>query len=391
MRTNGEYGAAADAGRTRAQIRLSPFPESLTARMPPGITRDNATLLHPTESGVPFPVTQIPLTRTGTLLGYVQTLRAIGAPVDSGLRRAGLPTLFEERPNAWISYERLQRFVADMAVRERIPDLGVRAMPPSLEQVVTRSFSDRLFAAPTLQQALQRLPGIASLQTSHIRLWTEWRGDEVRFCVRMPLSPGTDGHTVTEIRALVQMEQVVAAYAGPDSAPTRKLVSCRRDDLHFDLESACGGVPVLYEQPYGAIEFPASLLSMPRKQFLAPAQKTQQAGPPDTLAETLTACLELYLLDRCPKIDDAADLMGLSVRSLQRALAAEELSYRRVVDSLRFSKALAALRSGHTDLTLLALSLGYADETAFSRAFRRRTGVSPSAFRSSAAKSTTTS
>ncbi len=45
MRTNGEYGAGADAGRTRAQIRLSPFPESLAARMPPGITRDNATLL----------------------------------------------------------------------------------------------------------------------------------------------------------------------------------------------------------------------------------------------------------------------------------------------------------------------------------------------------------
>ena len=45
MRTSGEYGAAADAGRTRAQIRLSPFPESLAARMQPGITRDNATLL----------------------------------------------------------------------------------------------------------------------------------------------------------------------------------------------------------------------------------------------------------------------------------------------------------------------------------------------------------
>ena len=31
MRTNGEYCAAAHAGRTRAQNRLSPFPESLAA------------------------------------------------------------------------------------------------------------------------------------------------------------------------------------------------------------------------------------------------------------------------------------------------------------------------------------------------------------------------
>jgi AraC-like DNA-binding protein len=58
---------------------------------------------------------------------------------------------------------------------------------------------------------------------------------------------------------------------------------------------------------------------------------------------------------------------------------------------LRFSKALAALRSDDTEITALALSLGYSDETAFSRAFRRRTGVSPSAYRRSAAKSTTTS
>jgi AraC-like DNA-binding protein len=336
-------------------------------------------------------MTPIPITRAGTLLGYVQALRAIGAPVDAGLRRAKLPTLFAENLDAWISFARMQQFVADMACREGVPDLGIRAEPPSLDQVVTRIFFDRLFASPTLHSALQQLPDLASLQTSHIRLWTESRGDEVRFCVRMPLPPGTDGHTVTEIRALVQMEQVVAAYAGPDFAPTRKLVSCRRDDLHFDLESACGGVPVLYEQPYGAIEFPASLLSLPRKPFLAPAKKPKRADPPDTLVETLTACIEPYLLEGCPTIYDAADLMGLSVRSLQRALAAEELPYRYLVDNLRFSKALAALRSDDTEITALALSLGYSDETAFSRAFRRRTGVSPSAYRRSAAESTTTS
>ena len=350
-----------------------------------------ATNRQPTKSGVILPVKQIPLTRSGTLLGYVQTLRAIGAPADAGLLRAKLPIFFEEDLDAWISFARLQRFVADMAGREGIPDLGIRAEPPALSQVFSRSFFDRLFAAPTLHSALQQLPGLTSLQTTHISAWTESHGDNVCFCVRMPLPPGTDGHTVTESRALVQMEQVVAAYAGPDFAPTRRLVSSRRDDLHFDLESACGGVPVLYEQPYAAIEFPASLLPTPSKQLLVPAPTPQRASPLDTVAKTLTACLEPYLLEHCPSIQDSADLMGLSVRSLQRELKAEELSYRRLVDDLRFSKALAALRSGHTDLTELALMLGYADETAFSRAFRRRSGVSPSAYQAGVAESATTS
>jgi AraC-like DNA-binding protein len=331
-------------------------------------------------------VKQIPLTRAGTLLGYVKTLHAIGAPVDSGLRRAKLPTYFADDLDAWISFARMQRFVADMARREGIPDLGIRAEPPSLDQVVTRIFFDRLFASPTLHSALQRLPGIASLQTSHIRLWTESRGDEVRFSVRMPLPPGTDGHTVTEIRAIVQMEQVVAAYAGPDFAPTRKLVSCRRDDLHFDLESACRGVPVLYEQPYGAIEFPASLLPMPSARLLGSAHHSVAEGPPTSVADTLMACLEPYLIEYCPNIHDAAALMGISVRSLQRALGAEGLTYRRLINNLRCRKARIALRCADTNLTELALNLGYSDETAFSRAFRRWAGVSPSAYLSDAAE-----
>jgi AraC-like DNA-binding protein len=297
-----------------------------------------------------------------------------------------LPVLFEECLDAWISFERLQRFVADMAAREGMPDLGVRAMPSSLEQVVAQSFSDRLFAAPTLHQALRRLPGITSLRTTHLRIWNELRGDEVRFCVSMPLPPGMDGHTVTETRALIQMERVVAAYAGPDFAPTRRLISARGDDLHFDLEGACGGVPVLAEQPYGAIEFPASLLTMPSARLSGSARHSGPEGPPATVAETLMACLEPYLLERCPNIDDAAALMGFSVRSLQRALAAEGLSYRQLVDKLRCGKALAALRYGDTNLTELALDLGYSDGTAFSRAFRRWAGVAPSAYLVDAAK-----
>jgi AraC-like DNA-binding protein len=259
-------------------------------------------------------------------------------------------------------------------------------MPPSLEQVVTRSFSDRLFAAPTLQQALQRLPGLTNLQTTHFRIWNELRGDKVRFCASLPLPPGTDGHTVTEIRALIQMEQVVAAYAGADFAPTRRLISSRRDDLHFDLEGACGGVPVLAEQPYGAIEFPASLLPMPSARLSGSAHHSVAEGPPTSAADTLMACLEPYLIERCPNIHDAAALMGLSVRSLQRALGAEGLTYRRLVNNLRCRKALIALRCADTSLTELALDLGYSDETAFSRAFRRWAGVSPSAYLSAPAE-----
>ena len=329
-------------------------------------------------------MTRIPITRASTLLGYVHVLRAIGAPVDAALRRVKLPTLLDECPDAWISFERMQRFVADAATREGIPDLGVRAKPPSLDRAMTRSFLDGLFSAPTLYRALQCLPGITKRHTTHVGTWIASRGDQVQFCVSMPLPPGTDGHTVTEVRTLLLMEQVVAGYAGPDFVPTRRLVSSRRDELNFDLEAAHGGVPVATAQPYGAIEFPASLLRMPR--LSSPPRHSQADCTPDTVAETLTACLEPYLLDGCPSIHDAASLFGFSVRTLQRELAVEGLTYRRLVDKLRHLKALAVLRDGPTDLTDLALRLGYSDETAFSRAFRRWAGFPPSAYQTDAGK-----
>jgi AraC family transcriptional regulator len=61
------------------------------------------------------------------------------------------------------------------------------------------------------------------------------------------------------------------------------------------------------------------------------------------------------------------------------------LSLRAYVARLRARSAAERLSSGPRDLTALALSLGYADHSHFTNAFRREWGVPPSVFRASAA------
>ena len=71
---------------------------------------------------------------------------------------------------------------------------------------------------------------------------------------------------------------------------------------------------------------------------------------------------------------------GMSARTLQRALRASGASYVSILTQARMELARAWLARGER-VGDVAVGLGYADQTAFSRAFRRWTGTSPSSFR----------
>lgn len=73
--------------------------------------------------------------------------------------------------------------------------------------------------------------------------------------------------------------------------------------------------------------------------------------------------------------------LGLSGQGLYRALRAEGTTFEELLAGLRHRFALGYLAKGRASLNEIAYLLGYSDASAFSRAFRRRTGVSPGAWR----------
>ncbi len=79
--------------------------------------------------------------------------------------------------------------------------------------------------------------------------------------------------------------------------------------------------------------------------------------------------------------EDAAANLGLSSRTFARRLKDEGTSYREIVEDLRCDLAQTFITNG-MPLAEIAFSLGYADQPAFSTAFKRWTGQAPSAFRS---------
>ncbi|MDX1587689.1 MAG: AraC family transcriptional regulator ligand-binding domain-containing protein [Oleiphilaceae bacterium] len=99
------------------------------------------------------------------------------------------------------------------------------------------------------------------------------------------------------------------------------------------------------------------------------------------LSQRLALWLERQLPDGEPSLQSAAEAFHLSSRSLQRHLGNESLTWHRLLEQTRKSLAERHLLNPDTSITQLAFLLGFSDVSAFSRAFRKWYGVSPSAYR----------
>ena len=97
------------------------------------------------------------------------------------------------------------------------------------------------------------------------------------------------------------------------------------------------------------------------------------------------ATVELMLVsimgsDRC-NLDSVAEALSLSPKKMQRMLEAEGTSFSLVLDQVRRKRALQMLRQRSMQVKTIAGFLGYSATPAFTLAFNRWTGMSPSDYR----------
>jgi AraC-like DNA-binding protein len=151
--------------------------------------------------------------------------------------------------------------------------------------------------------------------------------------------------------------------------------------------------PVLFSQAANQLVFDTRLLDVPqphRDDSLCELLRERadallaRESSADHLSERIVELLKLH-----PKDTDAARIarrLGLSPRSLQRRLHGANLSLSRLVDAARRDVACASLRHAHAAIKDIAYRLGFSEPSAFHRAFKRWTGMTPAQFRESSAR-----
>lgn len=100
----------------------------------------------------------------------------------------------------------------------------------------------------------------------------------------------------------------------------------------------------------------------------------------DIVHRTQTAVIDLLPSGNISD-EKVAHALSLSVRSLQRKLQQAHTTFRNVLDETRANLAKQYIRDNQLDLTEIAFLLGFSEHSAFSRAFKRWTGQSPSSCR----------
>jgi AraC-like DNA-binding protein len=100
----------------------------------------------------------------------------------------------------------------------------------------------------------------------------------------------------------------------------------------------------------------------------------------DPLQHALRDQLDAAIKADTLSVAQVAAQLGVSARTLQRRLAAEQISFQELLDAYRQERAMELLREGRLAIGEVAYALGYGEQSAFTRAFRRWTGLAPRAW-----------
>ncbi|MDD3763311.1 MAG: AraC family transcriptional regulator [Nevskiales bacterium] len=178
--------------------------------------------------------------------------------------------------------------------------------------------------------------------------------------------------------------------AGPQASPSRvDFAYPAPDDLgeHHRILRC----PLRFDQPCYRLALPSAGLHAPviqpdpamRELMLRLADKQLLELPrgEDVLARA-RALIAKRLNHPPVELDWVATQLAMSNRSLQRRLADAGLSFTQLIEQVRRELAERHLRESGLDLTDIAFLLGYSEQSAFQRAFKRWTGLTPSAWRS---------
>lgn len=157
-------------------------------------------------------------------------------------------------------------------------------------------------------------------------------------------------------------------------------------DAHFDA-------PVRFSAERDALEIRNDVLARPNRlgdesisTFFASHLDDALAELPKDggLGRRVRAEVSQALSEGVPTLPRLAARLGISGRTLQRRLAESGLAYQDLVEEVRRDLADRLLRRTSYSLAEVAFLTGFAEQSTFSRAFKRWRGVTPRAFRQAA-------
>ena len=324
------------------------------------------------------------LVKTSSIEGYETLVRAAGHDPAALLSQAGLSIRQLRAPNTYCAYIAVAEALDRAAAACDEPLFGLKLT--SIQSPVV--FGDLVLTAsqqPTLERAMATANRFLGVLAGGISVNIEYVGERMLFKFRsaiceqngclqkVQLSIGLLGMFVSKLLGLEQ--------------PSFPLCLRQSRPLHTQLPA-----PLLsriqFDAPFDGITIPISWrYKQPHRDerairlHLESSLRELQSRHAENFNDQVRTIIgNLLPLSECT-VANVARTLNLSKRGLQQRLSREGLTFGELLADVRLSIAQQHLQVANTPITELALNLGYAEVSVFSRQFKKWTGLAPKQYR----------
>jgi AraC-like DNA-binding protein len=202
-----------------------------------------------------------------------------------------------------------------------------------------------------------------------------------------PYGPEAEGAALHSERALATTTSVLRALCGSDWALLEVLLPRsvpHNSGPYGDFFRA----PIRFDQEMAALVFPTELLEQ-RIKGADPAVRWRaedriqrlEAKRSSTLTDELRQYLRAQVTRQRCKAERVARLRLVNRRTLSRHLRAEGTTFTQLASEVQYRVAKQLLIDTSMSMTQISVALDFSEPAAFSHAFRRWSGMTPSAWR----------
>lgn len=209
-------------------------------------------------------------------------------------------------------------------------------------------------------------------------------GETTWICYREPREISRGQDYINDMTMIVYYQLIRGLIAEPWQ-PERMLLRKQLNDRHHLVRP--------FENCQASLDANVTALAIPTRflsQRLPSSIETDENGEdwrfgPDEMAPTAERLYRLlasrFAYRSLPTLDQLAVIVSASPATLKRYLAASGITYRELLDRLRFDEACQMLQKTEMPIKEIAQELGYSGTNNFTRSFRRMTGVTPGEYR----------
>jgi AraC-like DNA-binding protein len=327
--------------------------------------------------------------RVAVLAGFEKQVRLLQGNPDKILRANGFkPEFFTEfEADDVVCYERVERLLHAAAVATDCPHFAAR-LGTQQNINLLGSISHLMLQSNNVGAALMELTDhlllhVSSGATAKLHVFGE------HAYLGYYSSSETGLRKQSDELAMSQSMVVMKALCGEDWKPTR-VNFCHGPPDNLRPYLKIFDTTVFFGHDRTEIVFPKTWLELPILQtdpalnmiLRTHINQLEENIPQDICARIVQLIRELLPVGSC-STETVAERLAVHPRTMQRMLREEGSSFSELLESVR--QEIASERLRNSDMSIIQLSdyLGYADNTAFTRAFKRWYGATPMQWRKS--------